>query len=278
MSRPACSATETKDRAAGYQAASYLEKRNPVIKLLALVLVALVLPFVFDPVTPAVFFVLALLAGRLLGGLSVGGQLKPLWFFVFAGIAILLGNIFFNKDNAVSPALLELGSVRITRAALWAAGSLWFRLLAFVSLSLVFAKTTEPQKLILSLIHQLRLDYRVAFSTMVGYRMLPLLRSDYQTIRAAQRVRGVRERSGVLHLWSRFRRYALPLLTGAVRRGGRVALAMDARAFGALPTRTYRKRVIVNRADWFFLAAVVLVEAAVVLTLWLAGVTRFTIS
>ncbi len=176
-----------------------------------------------------------------------------------------------------SQALLYLGPVKITGPALWAAGTLWLRLLSFALLSLVFIKTTEPQHLILSLVHQLRLSYRVAYGTMVGYRMLPLFQADYQTIRAAQRVRGVREGRGLLHAWSRTRRYAIPLLTGAVRKAGRVAVAMDARAFGALPDRTYRERMMVRRSDWVFLAVVVAMVAAVVVGLWFAGIARFTI-
>jgi energy-coupling factor transport system permease protein len=111
----------------------------------------------------------------------------------------------------------------------------------------------------------------------VGYRMLPLFQADYQTIRAAQSVRGAREARGFLHLWSRTRRYAIPLLAGAVRKAGRVAVAMDARAFGALPDRTYRERMVVQRSDWVFLAAVVAIVAAVVVGFWFAGITRFTI-
>jgi energy-coupling factor transport system permease protein len=262
----------------GRTSCSYLERRNPVIKLLAMILVALVLPFVFDPATPAAIFAVTLVAGRVLGRLSLRSQLRPLWIFVLAGIAILVANILFNKENPTSPALVHLGSVNITGPALWAAGTLWLRLLAFALLSLVFVRTTEPQRLILSLVHQLHLNYRVAYGTMVGYRMLPLLQTDYLTIRAAQRVRGVRERRGAIHLWSRLRRYTLPLLTGAVRRAGRVALAMDARAFGSLPRRTYRERVTVNWGDWLFVVAAVVVVAVIVLTLWLAGVTRFTVS
>ena len=261
----------------GLKRASYLERRNPAIKLLVVVLVALVLSFVYDPVTPAVILALTLLAGRLLGCLSVGSQLRQLWIFIPAGIAILLANILFNKQNDVSAAVAHLGSMQVTGAALWSAGTLWLRLLAFALLSLVFVKTTAPQRFILSLIHQLRLNYRVAYSTMVGYRMLPVLQSDYRTIRAAQRVRGVRESRGAVHIWSRTRRYLLPLLTGAVRRAGRVALAMDARAFGALPTRTYRERVTVDRQDWLFTGTVVVVVAAIVVGLWLAGVVRFTV-
>lgn len=258
-------------------APSYLYRRNPSIKLLAVVLVALTLTFIFDPATPAVLFCLTLLVGRLLAGLSLWSQVKPLWVFVLAGVAILLANIFFNKENAVSPALVYIGSLKITAPALWAAGTLWLRLMAFALLSLVFVKSTEPQHLVLSLVHQLRLNYRVAYSTLAGYRMLPLFQSDYQTIRAAHRVRGVKEGNGWLRLWSRTRRYAIPLLAGAVRKAGRIAVAMDARAFGALPSRTYRERMVVQPADWVFLALVLLVVAVITAALWLAGVARFAV-
>ena len=255
----------------------YLQRRNPSMKLLVVVLVALLLTFVFDPATPAVVFSLTLLTGRFLGRLGLRAQLRPLWIFALAGIAILLANIFFNKENGVSPALVSLGPVDITRAALRAAGTLWLRLLAFALLSLVFIKTTEPQDFILSLVHQLHLNYRVAYGTMVGYRMLPLFQMDYETIRAAQRLRGARDATGFLHLWSRARRYALPLLAGAVRKAGRVAMAMDARAFSALPDRTYRKRMVVRRGDWVLLGTVVVTVAAVVLILAFTGVARFTV-
>ena len=235
---------------------------NPSIKLLALVLIALALTFVFDPVTPAVLFIVILIVGRLAGGLSFRSQLQPLMVFVAAGVA---------------KALAHIGPVKITGVALNAGGSLWLRLLCFALLSLIFVKTTEPQDLILSLIHQLHLNFRVAYGTMVGYRMLPAFQSDLQTIRAAQRARGVQDKRGLVHWWARMRRYAIPLLAGAVRKASRVAVAMDARAFGALPGRTYRRRMTVGRGDLLFLAAAVSVTAAVIVGLYLAGVTRFSL-
>lgn len=261
----------------GAAAPRYLQRRNPTIKLLVVALVALTMTFVFDPVTPAVIIVLVVLAGRFLGGLDLRAQLRPLWIFLLAGVAILLANILFNKENAASPALFFLGSLKITGPALWAAGSLWVRLLCFALVSLVFVKTTEPHRLILSLVHQLHLNYRIAYGTMVGYRMLPLFQADYRTIRAAQRVRGAREPRGLLHVWARTRRYALPLLAGAVRKAGRVALAMDARAFGAFSDRTYRERMVVDRSDWVFVAVALVVVAAVVVGSWRAGIARFTV-
>ena len=170
----------------------YLQRRNPTIKLGAVVVAALPLTFVFDPVTPLVLFLVTLAVGRLLGGLPLKVQLRPLAVFVLAGIAILLANIFFNKQNATSEVVFSIGPVEVTRAALWAASSLWLRLLCFALLSLVFVRTTEPQHLLLSLVHQLHLSDRVAYGVMVGYRMLPVFQADYAIIRAAQRLRGLR--------------------------------------------------------------------------------------
>jgi len=258
-------------------ARSLLGRVNPCVKLLALVLMALALTFVFDPATPAVLFMVILAAGCIAGGLSLGSQLRPLVIFVAAGVPILLGNVLFNKGNAAAEALAYLGPLKITGVALSAAGSLWLRLLCFALLSLVFVKTTEPQDLMLSLVHQLHINFRVAFGTMVGYRMLPALQSDLQTIRAAQRVRGVQDMRGLVHWWSRIRRYAIPLLAGGVRKAGRVAIAMDARAFGALPSRTYRRRMTVGRRDAIFLGAVVFVTALVIAGLYVIGVARFAL-
>jgi energy-coupling factor transport system permease protein len=255
-----------------------LWRLNPAVKLLAVGLTALAMTFIFDPVTPTILFVIVLVVGRCWGGLRIWHQIKPLLIFVVAGVAILLANVFFNKENDVSTPLAVIGTVKITGPALWAAGSLWLRLMLFALLSLVFVRTTPPQYLILSLIHQFHLNYRIAYGTMVGYRMLPLLQADYLTIRAAQRVRGVREGRGPLHVWRRLRRYAIPLLAGSVRRAGRVAVAMDARAFGAFADRTYRQRMVVRRVDWVFLAGVIVIVASVVVGFWLLGVSRFTIT
>jgi energy-coupling factor transport system permease protein len=258
--------------------ASYLGRRNPTIKFGAVLAAAVPLTFVFDPVTPLALFFLTFVAGLALGRLSPKTQLRPLAVFILAGIAILLGNVFFNKQNATSEVVFSLGAMHVTGAALWAAASLWARLLCFALLSLVFVRTTQPQHLLLSLVHQLHLSDKVAYGVMVGYRMLPVFQADYDTIRAAQRLRGVREGSALLHPVARLRRYSLPLLTGAIRRAGRIAIAMDARAFGALPRRTYRERMVVTGGDWIFLAVVIVVVAAVVAGIRLSGFGRFSIS
>ena len=254
---------------------TFLERRNPAVKLLTLLVVFVCLTLVFDPVTPAAFLALAFAAGWGLGGVSPRLILRVLGPFLAATIGIFLANILFGRANAGAAALFSVGSIRVTLPALRTAASLSLRILSFAAFSVVFVKTTDASALILSLIHQCRLHYRLAYGIMVGYRTLPLLQGEYETIRAAHRVRGVREREGPLGLWGRVRRYSVPLLAGAVRRANRVALAMDARAFGAFPERTYRRTMKVTAADWTFLGCTVAASGVLILALHAAGLARF---
>jgi energy-coupling factor transport system permease protein len=252
----------------------FLDRVNPVFKLAGLLVLTVALTLFFDPVTPAAFLVLTAAGGRLFGGVRLRSVGRFLFPFAPAVAGVFLANILFNRLNATSPALWQVGSVRVTGPALVIAGSLSLRLLAFATLSMVFVRTTKPGDLVLSLVHQLRLSHRLAYGVLAGYRMLPLLSGEYALIRAAHRVRGVREAKGPAGELARARRYAVPLLAGAVRRAGRVALAMDARGFGAFPQRTYRRRMVVQSRDWVFLLSLLVVGAAVVAVLWAAGLAR----
>ena len=253
----------------------FLTRVNPVFKLAGLLVLTMALTLVFDPFTPAAFLIVAVVGGRLLGGVRLGAMARFLAPFWVAVMGVFLANILFNRLNAVSPAVAQLGPLSVTEPALVTAASLSLRLLAFATLSMIFVRTTEPSDLILSLIHQAHLNYRFAYGIMAGYRMLPLLSGEYALIRAAHRVRGVREYGGLAGRMARSRRYAVPLLAGAVRRAGRVALAMDARAFGASAQRTYRRRMTVEARDWVFVAATVGVAIGLILGLWAAGLARF---
>jgi energy-coupling factor transport system permease protein len=52
-------------------------------------------------------------------------------------------------------------------------------------------------------------------------------------------------------------------LAAAVRKSERTALAMDAKAFGALPQRTYYRQMVIRRGDVLFLLAWLLYVAVV---------------
>ena len=133
--------------------------------------------------------------------------------------------------------------------------------------------TTDPSDFALSLIQQARIPYRFGYAILVAYRFIPLWTEELETIRAAHKVRGVGKRGGLKGQLREWQRYAIPLLASAIRKSERVAIAMDSRAFGSTPNRTYYRELHVRGADWAFLAAVLALLAAIFLALNSLGLT-----
>ncbi len=104
------------------------------------------------------------------------------------------------------------------------------------------------------------MPYRVGYAALAAIRFVPRFGRELETIRQAQRVRGV---GGFAP--TRWIRTVVPLLAGAIRHAERVALAMDARAFGAHPDRTERHLVPWRRRDTAFVLGLWAVTAAVFL-------------
>ena len=257
-----------------YAGDSFLHRRNPSIKLLSLMVMMLAVTLAFDPWTPLVFFSAALLAQRLLGRVPLGQIIRPLlFFFVLGGLGFIGSNAFFYAPagNQTLTVLWSAGSMEITAEGLRVGISLTIRMLAIVAYSIIFVTTTDPTDMVLSLIQQARFPFRLGYGILVAYRFLPLWRTELEIIRAAHRIRGAGERMTLRGRWEQLQRYAVPLLAGAIRKSERVAIAMDARAFGAIPERTYYRRLDVTRIDWIMLAGTIILTALILFVLSQAG-------
>ena len=263
-----------------YEGDSPLHRRNPVIKLAALgVIMAVVTldlkpstPW-FDPGLPLVFL------GTVVVGLSIFGHI-PLWAILRRLLALavltlpflLFNAIYFDVTQVANPTLLgSFGPWRAYREGLISGLALALRVLTFVSCSMAFVMTTDPSHFAISLIRQARIPYRFGYAILVSYRFLPIMRTEFDTIRAAHRIRGVGERAGLGGRLQQLRRYAVPLLAAAIRKSERTAIAMDSRGFGGGPERTYYRQTQVTAFDWAFLMAVVGVTLIVLDALFLVG-------
>ena len=253
-----------------YESASPLHRLNPMAKLAGVVIVMAGATLYFDPAVPA-----GLAAGLLLALWAVGGvppRRLARWLIpvLALGAPLAIFNaLYFDVSRVADPTeLARFGPWQITAEGLWAGLGLGLRVACFLAASLFFVATTDPTDFALSLIQQARLPYRFGYGVLVSYRFLPLLREEFETIRAAHRVRGVGERAGVRGRLEQMRRYAVPLLAGAIRQSERTALAMDSKGFGAGPGRTYRRELRVRPADWAFVA---LALAYTLLVIFAAG-------
>ncbi len=257
-----------------YETDSFLHRRNPSLKLLSLMVLMLAVTMAFDPWTPTVFFVGALAVQCFLGRVPLRSLARPLLFFFALGALGFVGsNAFFYAPppGGSVTVLWQRGALRVTVEGLRVGLSLTIRMMAIVVLSMIFVTTTDPTDLVLSLIQHARFPFRLGYGILVAYRFLPLWQTELGIIRAAHRIRGVGERTTLRGRWEQLRRYAVPLLASAIRKSERVAIAMDSKAFGALPRRTYYRQVRVTWLDWAMLAGTICATVLILLVLARAG-------
>ena len=130
------------------------------------------------------------------------------------------------------------------------------RLLAIALPGILVLATTDPMDLADALVQRWHAPARFAYGALAALRLLPLLAADWQQVSRARRARGLDPgRSPVAHLRA-FAAQVLAVLVAAVRRGVRLATAMEARGFGATGVqRTMaRDRSRMLARDWWLIA------------------------
>jgi len=252
---------------------SFLHRLNPSIKLLAVILVTVAITFVFDIVTPLVFLAATLLLMVVAGRISPRYVLVSIAPFVLVSLSFVFLYAIFGPNTGPNT-IIAFGPIKVSREGILLGISVGLRVLFLISTSLLFIATTDPGDLVLSLVQQARLNYKLAFAMLVAYRFIPIFADEYANIRAAARVRGVGTAAGPLGENRALSRDAVPLLAGAIRRSERLALAMDSRAFGAFPIRTYRRTLMVKPSDWIFLVVVLIASAAIFAILAATGLSN----
>lgn len=105
---------------------------------------------------------------------------------------------FFGKGETT---WWEWGLIHITEESFYRGLHLGFRALIFALLGLMFSLTTRPVFLFYSLMQQLKLKPKYAYSFMAGIRLIPIMIEEFQTIRQAMIVRGVEQRKGLANFF-----------------------------------------------------------------------------
>lgn len=237
---------------------------NPLAMFAAVVPPTVLLVFTRDAVTPLVFLVLCVAL------LLVAGRPSPrmiLVLLVVLPLAVLLLGAGFAVwvDPAVaadSDVVLRIGAWSLHAEALTIGLTTGIRLGAIAALALLAGVTTTGQDLVRAMVQHLRVPYRVGYTALAAFRFVPRFGHELDLIRQAHRVRGAHGGRGPFAAVARWGGYMVPLLAGAIRHAERVALAMDARAFGAYPDRTERHLVPFRARDAVFVVALWVVSAA----------------
>ncbi|GAB3603549.1 energy-coupling factor transporter transmembrane component T family protein [Microbacterium aureliae] len=239
---------------------------NPVAKLGAAALIALPLIFTIDVVSAGVALALELLllpfAG--LGWREFWVRTWPVW--LAAPLTALTIALYGETSGQI---YAEWFVVRISEGSLALAAATLLRVLAIALPSVVLFVTVDPTDLADGLAQVLRLPARFVLGALAGLRMVGLFIDDWRALELARRARGVADRGRL----RRFLGMAFALLVLSIRRGSKLATAMEARGFGAPGRRTWARDSAFGAREWALMAlgatvAAVAVGAAVATGAW----------
>lgn len=236
---------------------TWLHRVNPSVKLLAAV----------------AFFLLVLFEHNINVLLNV--TLFPLALFVFAtghppkrlllvSVPVLIlvlssmsSMMFYGLGDTT---WFRWGLVHITEESFFRGLHIGLKSLNFALAGLLLALTTRPVLLFYSLMLQLRLSPRYAYSFMAAMRLLPIMVEELQTLRHARLIRGAPKHR--FSLYGTLKAYAVPMLAQSIRRAQRIAVAMEARRFTQAQARTYYYRPGLSARDAVFVVLLAIAWAA----------------
>jgi energy-coupling factor transport system permease protein len=248
--------------------ATGLASVNPVARLAAALALTLVLVLSLDVVSAGTALLLELLLLPATGirprALLVRGI--PIWIAApGAGITILL----YGRTSGDVYAQFLL--VVISEGSVLLAVATTLRVLAIGVASLILFSSVDPTDLADGLAQVWRLPSRFVLGALAGVRLVGLLLDDWRSLELARRARGVADRGRV----RRFAGQAFALLVLSIRRGSKLATAMEARGFGGPGARTWARPSVVGRRELLVLIVAGLVAAASVTASVAAGTWDF---
>lgn len=211
-----------------------MSRVNPVAKLLAALLLAIILVLTIDPVSAGVAVVLELLLIPF-AGLGCGEfwrRTAIVWIAApLTGLTIVL---YGQRSGRVH---FEWLLVQITDGSLWLGLATLLRVLAIGLPAVVLFAKVDPTDFGDGLAQVLHLPARFVLGAFAGIRLAGLFADDRRALELARRARGVADRGRLRRLAG----LAFALFVLSIRRGSALATAMEARGFGSDLRRTWAR-------------------------------------
>jgi energy-coupling factor transport system permease protein len=213
---------------------AWINTVNPVTRALLALVLSVPLFASIDVVSGLVAIVLQLCCVPLTG-LSFGTVLRRMGllalFAPIAGVSMLL---YAEPEGTV---YWSFGFVAISDGSIQLAIAVGLRVIALGLPTILLFGSADPTEVADALAQVAKLPSRFVLGVLAGTRMMGLFLDDWRTMSLARRARGVGDTGAV----RRFFTMAFVLLVFAVRRGTKLAMAMEARGFGSSIPRTWSR-------------------------------------
>ncbi len=236
---------------------SPMHRLYPLVKLGWVLVIAVGLFLFHSPLSGAILFGIVLLTALLFARVPLKTILDS--SLVIFGIAFLLMIFHFFADPGQP--IFHIGPLAVTDGGFHEGPIFFFRISVVVLASFLLIWTTDGRDLMIS-IAKSGVPYRYAFAVFLALRFLPLVQREVDAVQAAHSIRGRSTRSGLAHRFKLWQRYMFTVLVNGLRKAEATATALECRAFGCYPDRTYVKDVYFHPVGLLFPGLFILIIAA----------------
>jgi len=241
---------------------------NPVSKLAASAIISVTLVLSIDWVSAAVALVLQIVI-FFWAGIGLRPFLRrtmPIWI-----AAALGGFTMLLYGRASGETYFQFLLIQISDGSIELAIATTLRMLAIALPAVVLFITIDPTDLADGLAQIVRLPARFVLGALAGVRLIGLLAEDWRSLELARRARGIADRGRLRRFWGQ----AFALLVLSIRRGAKLATAMEARGFGAPVERTWARESRLRSADGVLVALAIAISVTAVTVSVLTGNWNF---
>ncbi|HEY0248410.1 MAG TPA: energy-coupling factor transporter transmembrane component T [Gryllotalpicola sp.] len=232
-----------------------VSRTNPVTRLAAAIVVTSPLLLTLDWLSSSVILVVEL--GLLLAaGARPGWMLRSTWPLLVAAPLGGLGMLLYGEPSGREYASFWLA--HITDGSLALALAVMLRALAIGVPSILMFRGVDATELADGLAQRVRLPARFVLGTLAAERLVGLFLQDWRQMALARRARGLGDTARIRRLLG----MAFALLVLAIRRGTKLATAMEARGFGAPGPRSWARPSVFGRPDLMLLLLALAVAVA----------------
>ncbi|WP_197380441.1 energy-coupling factor transporter transmembrane component T family protein [Mycolicibacterium mengxianglii] len=232
---------------------------NPVAKLLAALVIAAGLVLSVDWVSALTALVLEIALVLVLRVPLRSLLTRGAVLVLAAGLTAVTILLYGEPGGAVH---WHFFLITVSDGSITLAVATFLRVLAIALPSVFLFIDVDPTELADGLGQILRLPARFVLGALAGARLVGLLGQDWRYLGYARRARGVADQDRV----RRAAGQAFALLVSAIRRGSTLATAMEARGFGAHPTRTWARPSAIGWRDVALICAAFAIIAVALTT------------
>jgi energy-coupling factor transport system permease protein len=241
---------------------------NPVSKLAASLVISVVLVLSIDWVSAGVALALELIL-FFWAGISLRTFFRrTIAIWIAAPLGALTMLLYGRASGATH---FQFFLINVTDGSISLAIATFLRILAIALPAVVLFITVDPTDLADGLSQVLKLPSRFVLGALAGTRLLGLFLEDWRSLELARRARGIADRGKL----RRFASQAFALFVLSIRRGTKLATAMEARGFGAPIARTWARESRLHWPDAALIALSVLVAVVAVTTSVVTGHWNF---